>query len=210
MSKSKSVIWDLDGTLFNSYKVIVSSLKKTLLLYGVKADAETLYRYITSTSVKNYLERLEKTYGFSATEVQKKYDEIENSNVLSVKPVKNSRKTVKRLYNLGVKQYMFTHRGDTANFLLSKYGIEKYFEEILNSKSGFKRKPCPDGINYLIEKHNLIREDVYYIGDRRLDVDSAVNAKVKSILYLRDDKAEKIEYSDFIVDNLIDIVNIMK
>lgn len=47
--------------------------------------------------------------------------------------------------------------------------------------SGFERKPHPQGIFYLLEKYHLDRDRTYYIGDRRLDVEVAENAGIKSI-----------------------------
>ena len=61
--------------------------------------------------------------------------------------------------------------------------MKAYFREILTSQSGFARKPDPEGLRYLIEKYGLDPACTFYVGDRRLDMDCAVNAGITGILY---------------------------
>ncbi|WP_153055871.1 HAD-IA family hydrolase, partial [Streptococcus suis] len=56
-----------------------------------------------------------------------------------------------------------------------------HFTEILTSDSGFARKPSPEALLFLIEKYGLNKENTYYIGDRLLDVETAINAGIQSI-----------------------------
>ncbi|MBR3483981.1 MAG: HAD-IA family hydrolase [Lachnospiraceae bacterium] len=81
------------------------------------------------------------------------------------------------------------------------------FNEIVTSQSGFARKPEPDGINYFIDKYNLNRKNVYYVGDRTIDMDCAKNAGVNGILYLPENSYCKPNGSEtFIVKELSDII----
>ena len=51
----KAYIWDLDGTLLDSYGVITSSAVDALKEYGIPADPEELLRYMKNRSLTSYL-----------------------------------------------------------------------------------------------------------------------------------------------------------
>ena len=59
--------------------------------------------------------------------------------------------------------------------------MRQYFTEVVTSANGFARKPEPEAINYLLDKYDLDKTSTYYVGDRRLDVEAAENAGIKSI-----------------------------
>ena len=88
------------------------------------------------------------------------------------------------LRNAGVANYVFTHRGASAAGILKGAGLDGYFTEIVTAEAGFRRKPDPEGIDYLVRKYGLDRSLTCYVGDRSLDIECACNAGIKSILYL--------------------------
>ena len=53
----KAFIWDLDGTLLDSYGVIVSSLCQTLEELGLSMDAGEIRRQATEGSVSQVIQR---------------------------------------------------------------------------------------------------------------------------------------------------------
>jgi phosphoglycolate phosphatase-like HAD superfamily hydrolase len=65
--------------------------------------------------------------------------------------------------------------------VLEDLGVRHHFTEILTSDSGFARKPSPEALLFLIDKYGLEKEHTYYIGDRRLDVETAIHAGIHSI-----------------------------
>ena len=85
---------------------------------------------------------------------------------------------------VGIRNFVYTHKGDNALSILRDLGLESYFTEILTSQSGFTRKPSPEAANYLLGKYQLDSEKTYYIGDRTLDVEFAQNSGIQSINFL--------------------------
>ena len=85
---------------------------------------------------------------------------------------------------VGIQQFVYTHKGDNALTILRDLGLESYFTEILTSQSGFARKPNPEAADYLLDKYQLNPEKTYYIGDRTLDVEFAQNCGIQSINFL--------------------------
>ena len=95
----------------------------------------------------------------------------------------------------GIAQFVYTHKGLNAHQILQDLGIHDYFTEIITTANGFKRKPHPEGVDYLVEKYGLDKQKTYYIGDRTLDVDVAVNSGIQSINFCdyRPEINQKIE-----------------
>ncbi|MBP5414837.1 MAG: HAD-IA family hydrolase [Lachnospiraceae bacterium] len=114
---------------------------------------------------------------------------------------------MKALSDRGDKHYVFTHRGKSTESVLKQLDIYDVFDEIVTSQSGFARKPEPDGINYFVDKYDLNRKNVYYVGDRTIDMDCAKNAGVNGILYLPENSYCKPNGSEtYIISNLMDIL----
>lgn len=92
--------------------------------------------------------------------------------------------------------FLFTHRGTSANDYLKDAGMDNYFTECITSEYGFKRKPAPDAIYYLLEKYNLNLLETVMIGDRDIDILSGKNAGILTC-YCDKDQTRKPEYVDY-------------
>ena len=95
-----------------------------------------------------------------------------------------ARKVLDWTDQVGIRNFVYTHKGDNAFTILRDLGLESYFTEILTSQSGFARKPSSEAATYLLDKYQLDSEKTYYIGDRILDVEFAQNSKIQSINFL--------------------------
>ncbi|MDE6456778.1 MAG: HAD hydrolase-like protein, partial [Dysosmobacter sp.] len=85
--------------------------------------------------------------------------------------------------------------------VLENLGLGRFFKDVVSSLNGFPRKPAPDGLLYLLEKHRLERDRVYFVGDRTLDVDCAKSAGVKSVLYSPSGAGR----ADYVVRDLLEV-----
>ena len=74
-------------------------------------------------------------------------------------------------------------------------------------QSGFQRKPSPDAINYLVDKHNMIHNQAIMIGDRDLDILSAKNAGIHGCFFNEDGK--KSDIADFTISNFEELYSII-
>ena len=95
----------------------------------------------------------------------------------------HAREALEETAALGAVHFVYTHRGRTTAPVLEQLGLDRLFIEVVSSLNGFPRKPAPDALLYLLEKHHLERDRVFYVGDRTLDVGCAKNAGVQSVLY---------------------------
>ena len=122
----------------------------------------------------------------------------------------NVKETLEQLDRMGVKNFIYTHRGESLYKILELLDINKYFIEVVGKNNGFKRKPNPEAINYLVDKYQLDKESTYYVGDRLIDQESARNAGIGAIYYqsFKDITLDRKDY-DYHVDDLLDILKII-
>lgn len=179
-----TLMWDLDGTLLDSYGSIVDCLYRTMLEYGVTADRAEIYNYTKLRSVMGFIDEAGARYGFDSAAAKQRYSEIHEQDKLGIRLMPGAAEALAELDRIGVVNLVFTHRGPSADAILENTGIKKYFRETVNGRDGFARKPSPEAIDYLVASYGLDRKRTFYVGDRSLDIDGAVNAGIGSILYL--------------------------
>ena len=202
-------IWDLDGTLLDSYDVIVESLYQSFSKYDIHLSREQIHQYAIAFSSSALIEHVSEEKGIDPQLLYDSYAQFSRENYRLIKLMPNAITVLGKLSSQGAMHYVFTHRGLTTVPVLKMLGIDTFFQEILTSKSGFARKPAPDALLYLIEKYNLTRESSYYVGDRSLDMESAKNAGIAGILYLPEGSPGTPSGAErYIVSDLIEILEI--
>lgn len=206
----KAVIWDLDGTLFDSYGVIVESIYLAFKERGIHMDMEQIHKYAIGFSIKALIANASQKYSVSAEELKAAYSRISQGKYLQIKPMDGALEILRRLENAGVENYVFTHRGKTTVPVLENLKMDGFFKEVITSQSGFARKPDPEGLNYLMEKYGLQKEQTWYVGDRSLDVECAANAGIAGVLYMPPGAIDVSGgFERFVISDLRELYNLL-
>ena len=205
-----AVIWDLDGTLFDSYPVIVESIYLTFQESGIPLTREQIKEYAIRFSSSALFYEVADERGIAAEALFNRYNQLSRERYLQIEPMDGALDVLERLHSKDVCQYVYTHRGQTTIPVLDHLGMTSYFDEILTSRSGFARKPDPEAIDYLICTHKLDRENTYYVGDRELDMACAKNAGIAGILFQKPGDLNVADGTEkFIVSDLAQIADIV-
>ena len=177
-------IWDLDGTLLDSYEAILSGIEETYAQFSIPFDKEKVRAFILKYSVQDLLVQVAEERGLDVDRLnQVRAQSLAEKNA-QVILMPGGREVLAWANQQGIQQFVYTHKGDNALTILRDLGLDVYFTEILTSQSGFARKPSPEAATYLIDKHHLNPEQTYYIGDRTLDIEFAQNSGIQSINFL--------------------------
>ena len=199
-------IWDLDGTLFDSYAVINRALAQTLESLNIERDLEAAGVYIIRHSVKEYFAELSEQTGISENALNAAFAPFHDALTDGITLMPCAAEILIALRNRGDRHFVATHRSETAFRALDNLGIRDLFTDIITSRDGFARKPAPDSVNHIIKKHSLDRNETFYVGDRALDIECAANAGIGSVLYLPETShAEKTGLETFTVASLAEI-----
>ena len=177
---TKAFIWDLDGTLLDSYDAILAGLEETYMYYGLDFDRPAIHAYILQHSVQKLLEKVAAEKGLDAEEMNCFRGQSLQEKNAHIQLMDGAKAILAWAQKVDIQQFVYTHKGKNA------YQILADFTEIVTTANGFARKPDPEGVNYLVEKYQLDKTSTYYIGDRTLDVDVAFNSGIQSINFCDD------------------------
>ena len=177
-------IWDLDGTLLDSYEAILSGIEETFAQFSIPYDKEKVREFVLKYSVQDLLEQVAEAGKLDVEMLNRARAQSLAEKNAQVVLMPGARDVLAWAEESGIQQFVYTHKGDNARTILRDLGLESYFTEILTSQSGFVRKPSPEAANYLLGKYQLDSEKTYYIGDRTLDVEFAQNSGIQSINFL--------------------------
>jgi len=192
-------IWDLDGTLIDSYDVFLEALSESFANFKLPFDRQTVYNFIKEESVNSLLEK-------QAVSFEKiKEDFTKNSTFKNdkIKLMVGAKEVLDWTQKENIQNFIYTHKGKNSFDLLKQLGISSYFLEVVTSENNFKRKPNPEAINYLVKKYNLKTDETYNIGDRKLDIEAAHNSGLGSINFLSSANSQEIK-------KLTDIIKIFE
>ncbi|MHC5267863.1 HAD-IA family hydrolase [Enterococcus sp. LJL98] len=177
----KNYIWDFDGTLFDTYPVLLDSILQSLLQdFGIQAEPASIYHLLKSESSA----AVAQTYGLNFVDFTEKFKEIERRDKRSVHPFDGTFEVLNKITEKQGKNFIFTHRtASSTQALLKEERMETLVVEIIGSESGFPRKPDPTAITYLLKKYQLNPKETLMIGDRRLDIEAGRRAGVATLFF---------------------------
>ncbi len=180
----KYLLWDFDGTLFDTYPPLIRAVARALAEVelsepdAVISDllADTLSVCITTLADRHKLdpaafeERVNYYWGQTTPQDNPPFPGV----ILACQ----------RVLAAGGRNYIITHRGrGSLMALLDWYRVGGLFADFLTRDDGYPRKPDPAAFNAMIERHKLRRDEVLVVGDRKLDVLAGQAAGVHTCLF---------------------------
>ena len=180
------IIWDFDGTLFDTYPETVNAFNRALKDNGIDETSENILNYVKISegcAVKHFRE----LYGLGDTFIDKLNHYKNNTEYEMIRPFSFAAEVCKKFVTLGGRNYIITHRGDSTLKLLQYHGMQHYFTEIITKKYGFKRKPDPEAFQFLIEKYKINKSTALVIGDRECEILGAKGVGIKVCLFNTND-----------------------
>jgi HAD superfamily hydrolase (TIGR01549 family) len=202
----KHIIWDFDGTLFDTYEVMGKALQVTFRKIGVNEPLEDIIRLMKvsiSEALKYYIRMYHIDEGFIKDyETTRREMELEECN-----PYPGVLELLKNIKETGRYNYLFTHRGISSITFLQKHQIYDYFTDCITSEHSFERKPSPAAILHLAEMYQMKPEEAIMIGDRDLDILSAKNAGIRACFF--DDTGVICGAADYNIKHIIQLNEIL-
>jgi HAD superfamily hydrolase (TIGR01509 family) len=183
----KNIIWDFDGTLFDTYSAFVRSAIDVMNeKYSILCNYDQILK-ISKVGPKHCINKLAVNHSLDSTalkeEIWSRYFEVSETEVA---PFPGVQEVCNHVSQIGCN-LLVTHRdSNSLEKLLHKHDLHKHFLEIVSGDDGFSLKPDPGSFNYLIEKYGLLKQETLGVGDRELDVDAASNAGITSCYFSPD------------------------
>lgn len=207
----KGIFFDLDGTLINTNKLIVSSFqyvfKENLDLMVEEQEIVQYFGEPLSYTMAKYtedrVEELVKKYVEYSLSIHDEYTEGFNG----------VEEGLCYLREKGFKLAVVTSkRRNTALRGLRLFDLEKYFDVIISPEDTEKHKPCGEPVLKACEVLNLSPEEVLMVGDSHNDILCGRNAGSKTCLvkYTALPLEKLLEHKpDYVIESIEDIINII-
>lgn len=178
-----SVIWDLGGTLLDTYPVVDRALAG-----AVHGEAEPSpagldeVARLTRVSSGHAIETLARRHGVPEADLRAAYESTKATWLVSPPPVMDgAREAMAAVHAGGGLNLVATHRPrDSATSLLAEVGLE--VDDLVCASDGFARKPDPAMAIELLRRHVLDPAEVIAVGDRPADVAAAQAAGIRGVL----------------------------
>ena len=174
----KAIIWDLGGTLIDTFTANIENLKRLLKQENIKECNDIKIMSLMKKSITDTVRYYKDEYGLSDKAVEEFLYLNKNIKGEETALYPDTREVLKWISNQGKMNFLLTHRGKSTIELLKYYDILQYFTECVTKEYNFKRKPSPEALIYLIEKYKLNTDDIIVVGDRKIDIETARNAHI--------------------------------
>ena len=182
----KLAIFDFDGTLFNSVDDVVKCFNEALTIYNFP----TLTREEFIGNLGGAIDEIV-SLALKDNDTPEYHDSVKNtylniyygSKKENTLPFPGSHELLKKLQSKGILLAINSNRfTDSLEFFVNKFFGDIDFVLIEGHNYDTPTKPSPAGINKIIEKAGVSRDDAIYIGDSSTDILTAENAGIDCII----------------------------
>lgn len=210
----KLIIFDLDGTLLNTIADLAQSTNHALHTLGYPIHEETAYNYMVGNGINKLFERAlpegEKTEE-NVLRVRKEfipYYDVHNAD--KSRPYPGIIELLTQLQAQGLLLAVASNKYQAATEkLIAHYFPEIHFTAVFGQRDGVNVKPDPAIVEDILSIARIAKEDVLYVGDSGVDMQTAINAGVTACGVtwgFRPRKELEEFHPDYIVDKAEDIL----
>ena len=184
----KNIIWDVDGTLFDTYPAIAGAFREALRTPGkdpapgrvLALAKQSLSHCLTTLAAEHHLKEEELGQAFDSH-----YDTVPYADQ---PPFPGVREVCEYIRSIGGKNVIVTHRGHRGTVgLLETHGMAPFFTGWITYEDGHPRKPDPAAFAAAMEVHGLPPGETLTVGDREIDIQAGHAAGIRACLFHGED-----------------------
>ena len=207
------LIFDLDGTLIDSRLDLAHAVNATRAHMGMSAlEFERVYSYVGNGAPV----LIRRALGDQATELEVEeglefFLEYYREHALDyTRLYPGVKESLERLEAAGKRMAVLTNKPvRMSNAIVEGLGVAGYFFQVYGGNSFDFKKPHPIGVETLMREAGVDRERTMMVGDSAVDVNTAINAGVRScgVTYGFQPETLKEPKPDVLVDRMEQFVD---
>lgn len=184
--KYKAVIFDLDGTLLDTIDDIAETLNFVLRSKKLKEFSVDEYKYFVGKGVDNLIKQVIKKGNFDQSlfdELKAGYYEVyKQQATITTRIYPGVSDLLKSLKGQGLSLNVLSNKPHSQTIeVISYYFGDSTFDLVYGKKTEFLPKPDQASILDILRVLQLNPEEVLYVGDTEVDIQTAKNAKISSV-----------------------------
>ncbi len=180
----KLVVFDLDGTILNTLDDLADSLNVVLKQKGYPIRTKEEVCAFVGNGVLKLIERAvpQNTKDEEVLDTFKMFKEYyRNHSAIKTQPYKQIKEVIAELRKRGYQTAVVSNKIDEAVKQLSQDYFPDLFDYSLGEKPSIPKKPAPDMVNIVLKELNLSKQEIIYVGDSDVDIETANNIGCKCI-----------------------------
>ncbi|PKO01025.1 MAG: hypothetical protein CVU42_00860 [Chloroflexi bacterium HGW-Chloroflexi-4] len=179
----RNIIWDVDGTLFDTYPSFSKSFQLTLKEFGCDAPLDWITKQAL-VSIDFCVKALAERFNLDEDAVGEKFSLYYSSTpALDQPPFEGVIEICKSITECGGKNLIVTHRREGGLIeLLNTFNLRQFFSGWTTGDEGYKRKPDPEAFLITLATHAITPNETLTIGDRDIDILAGQAAGLKAFL----------------------------
>ena len=215
MKNKKTIIFDLDGTLIDSLEDIANCMNYVLKELNLPIHKIDDYKYFVGGGISILVDNALKGYNQEIKEeVTKRFKIVYDQKLHSkTKPYDGIYELLDELSKLDCNLAILSNKPHEftiqyANSLFKKYN----FKEVHGQKNNIPKKPDPTAAIDIAKSLNIPCEEIYFVGDTMVDMQTAKNANMIAVGVLwgfRDEKELKENGANFLIKHPLDLLQII-
>ena len=213
----KLVIFDLDGTLLNTIADLAQSTNHALKTLGYPTHDTEAYNFMVGNGINKLFERAlpegEKTEK-NVLRMRKEfipYYDVHNADLS--RPYPGIPELLKQLQDQHIQLAVASNKYQSATrHLVAHYFPDIQFCAIFGQREGVNTKPDPTIVHDILSMAQIDKNDVLYVGDSGVDMQTAANAGVTAcgVTWGFRPRTELEAFNpDFIVDTPAEIARLL-
>ena len=210
----KLIVFDMDGTLTDTTRLIPAYVNKTLEHFGGKAlPAKTVLSFVGFGGLDLLQKSLnEAGLDRTAEEVFPYYDSLFRADpAYTVTPYDGVKEMLTALKEQGLRRVIFSNRPHHQTLMIVGATLDGYLDEVIGHREGYPKKPDPTVLYEIMKENNCTAEECLYVGDMQFDMDVAKNAGVKSVGCLWGiGGEEQVGCADYPIEKPLDLLEVLK
>ena len=178
------ILFDLDGTVIDSTEAILESFHHAYRLHKLPCPDDEAIKAL----IGHPLDAMFKALGRNETEAwemvesyKMHYRQISTQKTVLLQGAKEAVELAATEAELGV---VTTKTAKYSKELLEHFGLLSYFKVLIGREDVTHPKPHPEPILKALEHFTCKKEDVYMIGDTRLDIEASNRAGIGHVAVL--------------------------
>lgn len=175
----RALLFDLDGTLVDSYAALATAVNHALREYGFNDLTETSIRQHVGDGIEKLLERAFQSVTVPASVIatfEKRYDEVccGESHILD-----EVQATLAVLEERGVVMAVCTNKPTGfSTKILAHLGLARFFCAIVGPDTAGARKPDARHVLFTLEATQRAPREALFVGDMPIDIHAARNSGI--------------------------------
>ncbi|WP_054841064.1 TIGR02253 family HAD-type hydrolase [Thermococcus peptonophilus] len=224
----KAVLFDLDDTLVDTTKLAELARKnavENMVRHGLPVDFNTAYNELLEL-INEYGSNFGRHFDYLLRRLDLPQNPkwvaagviaYHNTKFAYLRSVKNSRRVLLELKREGYKVAVVTDGDPIKQWeKILRLELDEYFDEVfISDYLGVKKPPHPKIFLKALKKLDVKPEEAVMVGDRLYsDIYGAKNVGMVTVWFrygkYRDKEMEYVEYADFTIERLEDLLKIIR